>query len=163
MAKEIRDTEDLCLALERGGASKGMRQLQFSNGAYVSTLLAYLRDNPGLIETMVEWIQDNDSVLDEIDEEKLIEDIGELLEGLKGDIGDEYRASEDLEDDESGMTVTIGTNDGIEWSYQTGDNSFTGNCYGKEHWGVVSLYRDSDCEELAREAVEQMLESLESI
>lgn len=86
-----------------------------------------------------------------------IKEITSLLVSLKSDIDDDCRASEfDGDGDKPGMQVTIGTNDGDGWSYQTGDNSFTGGCYGKRHWSVLSLYRDSNCRELAREAVEEL-------
>ena len=42
------------------------------------------------------------------------------------------------EDEISCGTLTIGLNDeGDEWSYQTGDNSFTGGAYSFPHWSVV--------------------------
>ena len=83
-----------------------------------------------------------------------IEEIRQLLVSLKGDIDDDYRCDE--EDDEPGMLVTIATTDGEGWNYQTGDNSFTGGCYGFRHWSVVYLYRDSNCRELGRDAVNEL-------
>jgi hypothetical protein len=80
-----------------------------------------------------------------------------LLKTLIQDIGDEYRASDDPEDSEPGMQVTIATNETAEkWSYQTGDNSYTGSAYGLPHWAVLSLYRDSDCGELAKQAIDDL-------
>lgn len=84
-----------------------------------------------------------------------IKEIRSLLINLKADIADEYRASED--DTIPGMCVTIATTDGCEWTYQTGDNSFTGGCYHYRHWSVISLYRRSNCTELAREVVNELL------
>lgn len=84
-----------------------------------------------------------------------------LFKSLKQDIGDDYRASED--EDTPGMCVTIGftpANDerDASWSYQTGDNSYTGGAYGHPHWAVVSLYRRSNSRELANECAEQIAE-----
>lgn len=84
-----------------------------------------------------------------------------LFKALKQDIGDDYRASED--EDKPGMCVTIGftpANDerDASWSYQTGDNSYTGGAYGHPHWAVVSLYRRSNSRVLALECAEQIAE-----
>lgn len=86
-----------------------------------------------------------------------------LFKALKADIRDEYRASED--EDTPGMCVTIGFTPDSEdceasWSYQTGDNSFTGGAYGHAHWAVVSLYRRSNSKELAEECADQIAETL---
>lgn len=81
-------------------------------------------------------------------------EITSLLKQLKKQIGDEYRASED--DTVPGMQVTVSTNDGSDWSYQTGDNSYTGGCYGHAHWAVINLYRRSKSAELAAEAVSEL-------
>lgn len=88
-----------------------------------------------------------------------------LFKSLKADIGDEYRCSDDPDDDKPGMCVTIGftpeTEDGdCSWSYQTGDNSFTGGAYGHQFWAVVYLYRDSNSMELAALAADELAESV---
>ena len=86
-----------------------------------------------------------------------------LFKALKGDIADEYRASDDPDDNTPGMCVTIGFTPASEeceasWSYQTGDNSFTGGAYGHPHWAVVSLYRRSNSRELAKDCADQIAE-----
>lgn len=85
----------------------------------------------------------------------------QLLEALKPQIRDDYRASDDPEDNTPGMCVTIGFTPETEekhysWSYQTGDNSYTGGAYGHPIWGVIYLYRDSDAKELAEEAAAEI-------
>lgn len=85
----------------------------------------------------------------------------ELVKALIPQIADDYRASNDPEDTEPGMCLTVGfTPATIEkeasWSYQTGDNSYTGGAYGHPHWGVVSLYRDSDPAEVAADIADQI-------
>lgn len=67
-------TKELCLQLEQAGADKGFKQLQFDNGAYVSTLIEYLDNNPGLVETMANWIEENDRELGHFPEDEDDED-----------------------------------------------------------------------------------------
>lgn len=78
-----------------------------------------------------------------------------MLTELKSQIDEDTRAS--VDDDQPGIQVTIGWNDKDgSWSYQTGDNSFTGGAYGYPHWAVVSLYADSDVVELAKDIQNQL-------
>ncbi len=84
-----------------------------------------------------------------------------LFKALKQDIRDDYRASDDPEDSIPGMQVTIGFTPGSDtenasWSYQTGDNSYTGGAYSHPHWAVVSLYRRSNSRELAEDCANQI-------
>jgi hypothetical protein len=85
-------------------------------------------------------------------------EIRALLIDLKKQIGDDYRASE--EDTMPGMQVTVSTDDGTSWSYQTGDNSYTGSCYGDAHWSVIYLYRRSNSRELAKDAVRELADAV---
>lgn len=79
-----------------------------------------------------------------------------LLVSLKSDIGDDYR-SEGCEDGPPSMDVTIGwTPSTGAWSYQTGDNSFTGGAYGHPHWAVITLSRRSNSTELAKDIIKQL-------
>jgi len=87
-------------------------------------------------------------------------EITSLLKALKKQIGDDYRATDDPDDDKPGMCVTVSTRDGSDWSYQTGDNSFTGGCYGHPHWSVVYLNRRSNSAELAAEAVGELADAV---
>ena len=86
-------------------------------------------------------------------EEKMIEEVKELLDLLKPNIGEGI--------EEPAMTVTIATGDGKLWTYQTGDNSYMGSCYGYPYWGVITLSKDSDTLELARLGCEEMFEQME--
>jgi hypothetical protein len=88
-----------------------------------------------------------------------IQELARLLVALKANIGDEYRCTDDQDDDTPGMIVTIGwTPKTGEWNYQTGDNSFTGAAYGHRIWAVIYLYRDSNCRDLARDAQDELAE-----
>ena len=71
----------------------------------------------------------------------------ELINSIQLDIEDDFIQEGD---DEPSIQLTISVNPECdEWTYQTGDNSFTGSCYHHPYWGVSSVYRDSDAEELA--------------
>lgn len=96
--------------------------------------------------------------------DSLVPEWTKLLKSLKSDIGDDYRASDDTDDDRPGMCVTIGftpetDDEPFSWSYQTGDNSYSGGAYGHANWGVVSLYRRSNSRELAEDIADQISES----
>jgi len=96
-------------------------------------------------------------------------EVKKLLISLKHNIGDEYRCSgdeENLLDGEKtlpGMDVTIACNklSSKDWSWQTGDNSYTGGAYHYQNWAVINLYRRSNCSKLAQDVIDQ-LEELEN-
>lgn len=84
-----------------------------------------------------------------------------LVYSLIPSIEDDYRASD--EDTKPSMQLTIGFTPETEdkdhsWSFQTGDNSFTGGAYHHPHWAVVSLYRDSVPAKIAEEIASQIAE-----
>ena len=72
----------------------------------------------------------------------------------------DYRASDDPEDNTPGVSLTVGWEPSGAWSYQTGDNGYTGGAYGYPHWAVVSVYRRSSSVEIARDIRAQLLECL---
>ena len=63
--------------------------------------------------------------------------------------------SPDLMDDVS-LQMTFASEDLESLNYQTGDNSFSGDCYGVANWGVVEVYKASDLQQLAIDAIEQI-------
>jgi hypothetical protein len=63
----------------------------------------------------------------------------------------------DLKNSEE-MDVTIGA-DGVDWAFQTGDNTYTGPAYHYPHWGVSKVTVDSNCREMARCLQRQVMES----
>jgi hypothetical protein len=90
-------------------------------------------------------------------------EITALLKSLKGEIGDDYRATDGPDDNQPGMCVTVATDDNAEsWVYQTGDNSYSGACYHKPHWAVIYLYRRSKSAELAADAIRDLGEAINS-
>lgn len=70
-------------------------------------------------------------------------------------------------DMDEGMDITIATDGAcdivtgsVDWAYQTGDNSYTGACYGYQNWAVGTLEYDTDIEELALDLIDQIDEAL---
>lgn len=53
-----------------------------------------------------------------------------------------------------GLTLTEDTVDN-SWSYQTGDNSFTGGAYGHPDWIVIYFDNETDVMEMMEDYVEQ--------
>ena len=86
-----------------------------------------------------------------------ISELAALIRDLKKDIGDDYRCTDDPDDKTPGMCLTIGA-DEEGWSYQTGDNSYTGGAYGYAHWGVGHIYRNSNSREVARNILDDLAE-----
>jgi len=88
----------------------------------------------------------------------MVNEVAELIADLIPTIADDYRATDGLDDDVPGMAVTIASDDCETWTYQTGDNSYSGGCYGYHHWGVGTVYRDSDPKAVAEDLVEDLAE-----
>ena len=92
-----------------------------------------------------------------------IKELSALVRAVKKDISDEYRAFED--DDIPGIQLTIGWSPRDEdwaeagsWSFQTGDNSFTGGAYGHSIWAVQGVYRRSNSREVAKALIAELKE-----
>lgn len=81
-----------------------------------------------------------------------------LCVAVKRTICDEYRAFED--DEKPGIQLTVGMSLDGSWDYQTGDNSYSGGAYHHPYWGVVGVYRNSNCRELAREIQSEIRNAL---
>jgi hypothetical protein len=88
-----------------------------------------------------------------------IKELSALIKSIKPEISDEFK---DEEDQLPRIDLTCGINESGAWSYQTGDNSYTGGAYGYPYWAVVSIYRRSNSRELAKEIREQWLDLLAS-
>lgn len=86
------------------------------------------------------------------------QDVYRLCRAVKQDICDEYHAFED--DDYPGIQLTVACGDdggkNGNWSYQTGDNSYTGGAYSYPHWAVVGIYRTSNCKQIADDILNQL-------
>jgi hypothetical protein len=88
----------------------------------------------------------------------LVPEFERLIKACIADIADDYRSSiQDAGEDEPMMDLTIATDDDVSsWSFQTGDNSFTGGAYGFPHWAVLYLSRDTNPHEAAEDAANQL-------
>lgn len=83
-----------------------------------------------------------------------IQDLTALVRDVKLDIEDDFIAEGD---DRPSIDLTVGCDcETGDWSYQTGDNSFTGGAYGYPDWAVVTVHRRSNSVELAREIRDQL-------
>lgn len=59
-------------------------------------------------------------------------------------------------------TLTIGwTAEKGSWSYQTGDNSYTGGAYGHPVWAVVYITFDSNPEAVSEDILNQLAEQID--
>lgn len=70
----LRKSDDLCKVAEMIGYKEtgrfAINQLQCKNGAYVSSLLRLLDDNPDLMETVRDWVlKKRDDLIEEEPEE----------------------------------------------------------------------------------------------
>lgn len=86
-----------------------------------------------------------------------IKELASLIRSIKPDIQDAYK---DEPDDEPYISLTIGCSYHKNWSWQTGDNSFTGGAYGHPYWGLGVITRRCNSRELAKEIIEDCLAQL---
>lgn len=75
----LRKSDDLCKVAEMVGYKEtgrfAINQLQCNNGAYVSSLLRLLDDNPDLMETIRDWVlKKRDDLIEEEPEEEDVEE-----------------------------------------------------------------------------------------
>jgi hypothetical protein len=99
--------------------------------------------------------------------QECIHDIGAFITTLKVetpmDINGGCECNAKYEDDCEclAMTLTVSCNDdGTRWTYQTGDNSFSGACYMHPHWSVQQIVKGDDIAELLQSIVNDLNERL---
>jgi hypothetical protein len=87
-----------------------------------------------------------------------VKELAALVRAVKRDIDtDCYADEEDAHaGGPNGISLTVGWQEDGGWSYQTGDNSFTGGAYGYPHWSVVGVYRGSNSRDVARDIRSQL-------
>jgi hypothetical protein len=96
----------------------------------------------------------------------LRQELYSLLVAIKKDADWQFLRQEVLEfgpstDPTPYVDVTIGctfdfTEGCITWSYQTGDNIFTGGAYGHREWFTTSILSRSNCKDLAKDLIEEI-------
>lgn len=57
----LNKSEDLCKLAEMLGYKTSIQQLQFNNGAFVSSLLNFFDDNPDAMQAIQDWILQSNS------------------------------------------------------------------------------------------------------
>ena len=97
-------------------------------------------------------------MIDEIIKDHLFQFIEDNIHAWRHETLDMMH-NEDLGEDNL-LCITFATNDGKQWNYQTGDNSFTGNAYGLKHWAVIYISTDSETREVFDDVIEQWEEHL---
>ena len=90
-------------------------------------------------------------------------DLYQLCREVKKSIADDYLAFE--EDEIPGIQLTVACNEHIrqnknDWSYQTGDNSYTDGAYHYPFWAVIGVYKNSNCKDLANDIIDQLEDQL---
>jgi hypothetical protein len=82
-----------------------------------------------------------------------IAELASLIRAIKPEICDDY-----IEEpgDTPSIQLTIGCGDD-DWSYQTGDNSYSGGAYGFPYWGTGYITRRCNSRDLAREIINDAL------
>ena len=89
----------------------------------------------------------------------MVAELAPLIQELIATINDDDRATDDPDDDTPGFQFTVGSNREMDdWSYQTGDNSFTGGAYGFSYWGIAYLSRDTVPLDAAKEIADEIAE-----
>ena len=87
-----------------------------------------------------------------------IRQLQKTLTAYKNDIDDDYVG---IDEDKPSIDVTLACDDRGH-ALQTGDNSYMGAAYHYEYWAVGSLYRNSNCRELAQDLIEQCREGFDA-
>lgn len=86
-----------------------------------------------------------------------------LIERLKQDIELNPKDFTESEDDDAApyIKITIACNADLkDWQFQTGDNSYSGACYHRKHWGIIDVFQDSDAALVADYLISDMLDML---
>ena len=86
-----------------------------------------------------------------------VAELASLVSDVKKDIRDANE--QDEEDDVPGIHLTVGADGKGKWSYQTGDNSYSGGAYGFRHWGQCDVYPGTNPREAAQEILGELRES----
>jgi hypothetical protein len=84
-----------------------------------------------------------------------IRELYSVLRATKGHITAGCRAHEF--DEAPGILLTVGISDDGSWDYQLGCNEYHGAAYFHPRWIVTSVYKNSNCLELARGIREEWL------
>jgi hypothetical protein len=83
-----------------------------------------------------------------------IKELAALIRHIKKYIHNDYIAEGD---NKPGIDLTIGVDVKTgKWSWQTGDNSYTGAAYCYKDWAVTRVYRRTNSVDCARDIISQI-------
>ena len=110
-------------------------------------------------------MDDNEKIAEYFERADVIADIAQLAQSLHDEYmeDDEIVAAANDENGEGVMLLTIGagvSDDDVDWSWQSGDNSYTGGAYSYPNWGVVWFSPEMTGKEYAKEIVDDLVNSL---
>lgn len=92
-------------------------------------------------------------------DKETVENLVAVINAVKKEIDDDMIQEGG---DEPSIQITISTDRACgQWSYQTGDNCYSGSCYGDPYWGVGRIHRDTDASELVRELIEDLANQID--
>ena len=67
------------------------------------------------------------------------------------------------EGERRGLQLTVACNDEqTEWSWQSGDNSYTGGAYSFPHWAVVEIFARDKVSDIVNDIFSQWAELIDS-
>ncbi len=88
-----------------------------------------------------------------------IKEIARLCAQIKTQIEPEFRVSDDSDDDEPGILLTVGADGKGGWGWQTGDTQYHGGAYGYPHWGSAGIHGDTKATEAAKSILDEIRDS----
>lgn len=89
-----------------------------------------------------------------------IKEVSELVKAIKGHIDNDCRVDEFS--DTPGINLIVGFDpETSEWSYQTGDSSYSGSAYHYPIWGVAGVYRRSNSRDVAKDIINEIDDQIE--
>lgn len=87
--------------------------------------------------------------------------ITQLIREIQVQIEPDYRAYDD--DDKPGILLTIAcSEDGKDWTYQTGDTQFMGSAYMYPIWASHGIYNDKNMDITVKELADIFYDELNS-
>lgn len=118
-------------------------------GGHLDALQRLLHDNIRYTSNFVEEFDDRLAKFCVANELIYPEPVREIRTQVKEDVTEYFKLNWDLltaDAKEYGtLDLTVALSEDLDqWSFQTGDNSYTGGAYISPHWAVVTIHEDSN-------------------